>query len=81
MVRTNHGEVTSIKGRELGHPQPLGDRDEAGIHAAESKVGVAFDKFGDSAPVGDREIFDREVAVLDGAVESRLGPGAQLGGR
>jgi hypothetical protein len=46
--RAHDGEVSSVERRDLGDAETLGDRDEAGVDAAEPEIAVLVDELRDA---------------------------------
>ena len=65
MVRTDNAEVTTVERRDPGDPEALCDDDQAGIRAAEAKIGVRLDQLGDPSSVGGGDHLDLEVACSE----------------
>jgi hypothetical protein len=75
---TDDVEVAVVEGGQLGGAEAFSDGDEAGVGAAEGKVGVAVDELGDSGPVVGGEGLDGDLAGGDTAVEGGFCGGAEL---
>ncbi len=61
MGGAHDGEVAAVQGGDPGDVEAFGDGDDAGVGAAQVEVGVGFDEFGDTGPVGPAEWFDGQV--------------------
>ena len=70
--RTYDREVAPVERGDPGGPEALGDRDQAGVGATESKIGVGLDQFGDSSSVYGCDRFDLELTCGYGAEETRF---------
>ena len=53
--RADDGEVSVVEGGDALFAVSFGERDETGVGAAETQVGVLDDKVVDALPVGDGE--------------------------
>lgn len=67
------GEVPSVDRRDPALVESFGDRDDAGVGAAERQRGVGGDELVDSFPVLVGEVLDDEVAIDDRLVEGGFG--------
>ena len=72
------GEVSPVESRYTGLVEPLGDRHDAGVGAAEGQVDVGLDEVGDSFEIRARQVLDREISLGDGTEERGFGFGSAL---
>lgn len=77
---THHREVAVIHGRDLGHLEALGQRDDAGVGAAEREVGVGLDELRGSLQVGGLDVKRGQEATGERPQKRGLRPGTDLSG-
>ena len=62
-----------VEGGELGQLEPLGERDDGGVHCAQQQVGVALYQLGDAVEVRLEVVDQGEPAGSDVGEEGELG--------
>ena len=71
--------MTAVEGRHLGRPEPLGGRDDRGVHRAEGQIVVPGDQLGDPDRIVCVQWLDDEGACGKVAEKTDLGLPAEPG--